>query len=165
VKPKPLTAGAPVPLITPAPVRPVVVSAPASPTPEPPRGIVLGKDPTPVTEAAPPPVSADAEEPTVPTVPSAPETSTPARASSATRSPRSSRGSPKFKNPGDGTVNINTADASELQKLPGVGPAMASRILEHRQQKGRFTDPSQLLDVKGIGSKTLAKMRPFITVN
>jgi competence protein ComEA len=156
-KPKPLTAGAPIPLVTPAPVRPVVVSAPASPTPDPPRGIVLGRDPVPGAEAT-PSVPSDAGEP------STPETAAPARASSSSRSSRASGGSTKFKNPGDGTVNINIADIAELQKLPGVGPAMAARVIEHRQQKGRFTDPSQLMDVKGIGSKTLAKMRPFVTV-
>lgn len=72
--------------------------------------------------------------------------------------------SAKFKNPGDGTVNLNTAGDAELQKLPGVGPAMAARIAEYRQQIGRFTDPKQLMDVKGIGEKKYAKMAPFLTV-
>jgi comEA protein len=159
--PKTVTVGSPVPLRTPAPVNPVVVSAPVAPPSEPPRGIVLGKEPPPVADATPPPLSPEGDvsasdtdmEPTVP-----------ARSSGSARASRSSgsSGSAKFKNPGDGTVNINTAGAAELQKLPGVGPAMAARIMEHRQQKGPFRDVSQLTDVRGIGSKTLAKMRPFI---
>ena len=70
----------------------------------------------------------------------------------------------KFKNPGDGMVNLNTAGAGELQKLPGVGPSTAAKILEYRQGIGRFTDVQQLQDVKGIGEKKFAKMRPFLTL-
>jgi len=73
-------------------------------------------------------------------------------------------GSSKLKNPGEGVVNINTADAAELQRLPRVGPAMAERILTYRQQIGGFTSIEQLLDVKGVGEKTLAKWQPFVTV-
>ena len=73
-------------------------------------------------------------------------------------------GSSKLKNPGEGVVNINTADAAELQRLPRVGPAMAERILTYRRQIGGFTSIEQLLDVKGVGEKTLAKWQPFVTV-
>ena len=73
--------------------------------------------------------------------------------------------SEKLRTPGEGTVNINTADADELQRLPGVGPAMSGRILDYRKQIGRFASPEQLRDVKGIGEKTYAKMESFVRVN
>jgi competence protein ComEA len=76
-----------------------------------------------------------------------------------------SKGSSKLRVPGEGTVNINTADGTELQRLPGVGPALSQRILDYRQQIGRFSDASQLQDVKGIGPKTFAKMQPFVRVD
>jgi len=75
---------------------------------------------------------------------------------------RSSGG--KLKNPGDGTVSINSAGAEELQRLPGVGPSTAQKILDYRQQLGRFTSIEQLMDVKGIGPKKLEKIRPFVTL-
>ncbi|OZG62546.1 competence protein ComEA [Bifidobacterium lemurum] len=64
----------------------------------------------------------------------------------------------------DGLIDLNTADAQELDTLPGVGPAIAQRILDHRASIGRFTSVDQLLDVKGIGMKTLDKMRARVTV-
>jgi competence protein ComEA len=70
----------------------------------------------------------------------------------------------KLRNPGEGTVNINTADESELQRLPGVGPVTAQRILEFRQQNGSFTSAEQLMDVKGIGPKKFEKMAPFVSL-
>lgn len=70
----------------------------------------------------------------------------------------------KFHNPGDGVVHINSADATEMQRLPGVGPSTAQAIIDYRTQIGRFTDPDQLDDVKGIGPKKLEKMRPFIAL-
>lgn len=66
--------------------------------------------------------------------------------------------------PDDGLIDLNTADAQELDTLPGVGPAIAQRILDHRASIGRFTSVDQLLDVKGIGMKTLDKMRAQVTV-
>lgn len=70
----------------------------------------------------------------------------------------------KFKNPGDGTVNINTADLTQLQQLPGVGPSTAQKIVEYRKQIGKFSAKEQLMDVKGIGPKKMEKMAPFITL-
>jgi competence ComEA-like helix-hairpin-helix protein len=63
-----------------------------------------------------------------------------------------------------GPVNVNTATSQELQRLPGIGPAMATRIIEHRTQHGPFRTVSDLLAVKGIGEKTLAKLAPLVTV-
>lgn len=70
----------------------------------------------------------------------------------------------KLKTPSDGTVNINTANAEEMERLPGVGPAMAQRILAHRKEVGTFSSPEQLLEVRGIGDKKFATMQPFVRV-
>jgi len=60
------------------------------------------------------------------------------------------------------TVNVNTADETELAQLPGLGTAMARRIIDHRQEHGPFTTLDGLLDVPGIGPATLAAMRPHL---
>lgn len=61
-------------------------------------------------------------------------------------------------------VNLNTADASTLDTLPGVGPVLSQRIIEHREQVGRFSSVEELLDVSGIGEKLLEKIRPQVVV-
>jgi competence protein ComEA len=66
--------------------------------------------------------------------------------------------------PASRTVNLNTASAAELEVLPGIGPAMARRILEYRSRYGRFSSIDQLDQVKGIGPKTLEKLRPLVRV-
>ncbi len=61
-------------------------------------------------------------------------------------------------------INVNDADETELQRLPGVGPATASAIVDYRTENGPFTTVDDLLKVKGIGYAKLEKMRPYITV-
>ncbi len=61
-------------------------------------------------------------------------------------------------------VNINTADARELESLPGIGPSLAAAILEHRQRIGEFASVDSLLDVSGIGPAKLAQILPLATV-
>ncbi|MGK0716542.1 helix-hairpin-helix domain-containing protein [Leucobacter sp. W1153] len=61
-------------------------------------------------------------------------------------------------------VNINSADQSALESLPGVGPALAQRILDWRSTNGKFGSVEQLLDVAGIGAKTLEGFRDRVTV-
>ena len=71
----------------------------------------------------------------------------------------------KFSAPGQGTVNINTANAEELQRIPGIGPAMAERILDFRKTNGKFTAPEDMLQISGIGEKKFAKMQPYVRVH
>ncbi len=60
-------------------------------------------------------------------------------------------------------ININTATSQELQTLRGIGPALAQRIIEYRQTSGGFSSVGDLKNVKGIGEKTLEKIRASIT--
>jgi competence protein ComEA len=61
-------------------------------------------------------------------------------------------------------VNLNTASLAELDELPGVGPVTAQAILDWRTGNGGFHSVDQLLDVDGIGEKTLADLAPLVTV-
>lgn len=63
-----------------------------------------------------------------------------------------------------GKININTAEAGELDKLPGVGPAIAQKIVEYRTQQGKFKKVSDLLNVPGIGEKKFSKLKEQIKV-
>lgn len=65
---------------------------------------------------------------------------------------------------GAGLVNLNTADATALETLPGIGPALAQRITEYRQQHGSFKTVDQLDEVSGIGPALLEKLRSKVTV-
>ena len=61
-------------------------------------------------------------------------------------------------------VNINTASSRELDALPGIGEVLAQRILDYRKANGAFSSVDELVKVKGIGEKTLEKLRPYATV-
>lgn len=63
-----------------------------------------------------------------------------------------------------GTVNINNAGTAELQSLPGVGEATATKILTWRSTHGRFNRPEDIMNVPSIGEKKFEKMRHLITV-
>lgn len=64
----------------------------------------------------------------------------------------------------DGRVNINLADSTELQEIPGVGPATAEKILAYRQEHGKFSKLDDLKNVDGIGDKTFEKIKDMITL-
>lgn len=63
-----------------------------------------------------------------------------------------------------GPVDINTADAEQLQTLQGIGPALAQRIIDDRTANGLYQTAEDLLRVSGIGEKTLEEIRDHITV-
>jgi competence protein ComEA len=63
-----------------------------------------------------------------------------------------------------GPVDLNTASIDELDRLPGIGPATAAAIVEHRSRNGAFHSVDELRDVPGIGEAKLAQLRPLVTV-
>jgi competence protein ComEA len=60
-------------------------------------------------------------------------------------------------------VNLNTATVTELMQLPRIGQKTAERILAFRKQHGGFQRPEELMNVKGIGEKSYAKLKPFLS--
>lgn len=76
----------------------------------------------------------------------------------------SGAGSGTGSQPSEGLINLNTADAAALEELPGVGPAIAARIVEHREKNGPFTSVDDLLEVSGIGPAKLEGLREQATV-
>jgi competence protein ComEA len=63
-----------------------------------------------------------------------------------------------------GLISINRADLDQLDKLPGVGPSLAARILDLRGQLGSFSDIRQLREVSGIGEKLFANIKDLVTL-
>lgn len=66
--------------------------------------------------------------------------------------------------PREGKVNINTATQSQLEVLPGIGPVKARSIIKYRQENGFFSSIEELLQVNGIGDKTLDGIRELISI-
>ncbi len=62
-------------------------------------------------------------------------------------------------------VHLNTANQTALETLPDIGPSKAQAILEYRTAHGRFSSIDELDNVKGIGEATLAKLRPYLTLD
>ena len=62
-------------------------------------------------------------------------------------------------------VSINTATAEEITIIPGIGPAISSRIVEYREKYGKFSTVDSLLKVKGIGPVKLEKMREYVKID
>ena len=107
---------------------------------------------SPATSLAQSPSPAPAQTQTQPAKPDAPS----GRArSSAAKPARATPSAP---------VNLNTATANDLQTLPGIGRATATRILEYRQKNGGFRKIEDLMNVKGIGEKSFLKLKPLITL-
>ena len=61
-------------------------------------------------------------------------------------------------------MDLNKANAEQLDGLPGVGPVTAQRILAWREAHGRFTRVDELAEVEGIGAKTLERLTPLVRV-
>lgn len=62
-------------------------------------------------------------------------------------------------------ININTASSKELDALPGIGPALAQRIIDYRQKQGGFKTKEEILKVSGIGPKKFTALKDKITIN
>jgi len=62
-------------------------------------------------------------------------------------------------------LDLNTAGVEDLEALPGIGPALARRLVRHRQSLGPFRQVEDLLAVPGIGPKTLARLKPLLTAS
>lgn len=60
-------------------------------------------------------------------------------------------------------VPLNTASREELERLPGVGPVLAARIVEHRERYGPFRRAEHLLMVRGISERRFLQLRPYVT--
>jgi len=69
------------------------------------------------------------------------------------------KSSKKSKKAATGKININTATAKELALIPGIGPVTAKSIIAYRKKNGKFKSTKDLLNVKGIGEKTMKKMK------
>lgn len=64
----------------------------------------------------------------------------------------------------DGRLDLNRATLAEFQRLPGIGPALAQRIVELRERQGRFASAEELRRVPGIGQKKFEAIRELVTV-
>ena len=90
-----------------------------------------------------------------------PTSSAPASSRHASRHRSSGRSGASKLAPGQ-TIDVNTASETDLERLPGVGPSLARRIVEYRQANGPFATPDDMQNVSGIGPSKFAKMEPFI---
>ncbi|TNC16663.1 ComEA family DNA-binding protein [Georgenia sp. 311] len=88
----------------------------------------------------------------------------PPGAPDATGGPPGPAGTAEGVAPAEAVVDLNTADLAALDTLPGVGPAIAQRILDWRGANGSFHSVDELLEVPGIGPATLERLRPKVRV-
>lgn len=73
-------------------------------------------------------------------------------------------GAPGASREKSGKVNINTADAGELEKLPGIGPTLAERIVSYREKNGSFKSIDELKKVSGIGEKKFSEIKDLVEI-
>jgi competence protein ComEA len=69
-----------------------------------------------------------------------------------------------YVSPGDGKINLNTATKEQLEKLTGIGPVLAGKIIEYRESKGSFKTISELKNVSGIGDKKFDQIKDEVVV-
>ena len=62
------------------------------------------------------------------------------------------------------TINLNTATATQIATLPGIGPKTADLIVQYRQKNGPYKKIEEIMNVRGIGEKTFLKLKNRITV-
>jgi competence protein ComEA len=94
----------------------------------------------------------------------APE-SAPAPAGDARRNARSPGAEEAALGPAsDAPIDLNRANAAELEALPGIGPVLAARIVSHRESHGRFVRIEDLLGVRGVGPRLFARLRSRVHV-
>lgn len=81
--------------------------------------------------------------------------------------PIDTRGAPGSQVPSElgYALDLNRASQDDLVQVPGIGPVLAARILEKRQREGRFRRVEELLSVKGIGPRTLERIRSWLKVD
>jgi len=110
--------------------------------------------------------SFDREQPIVRLPPPAPELREPRPRRSPAPSPRAETlGQPAAETaPDPRPLDLNQASVEQIARLPGMGPALARRIIEERERRGRFDSPEALRQVLGLGPKKLAAVRDLIIV-
>jgi len=77
--------------------------------------------------------------------------------------PPASGGGTSGKSVPAGPVDVNTASATDLQKVPGIGEALAQRIVEFREKNGPFAQVDDLVKIRGIGEKSIVRLKPYLT--
>ncbi|MBL7136808.1 MAG: helix-hairpin-helix domain-containing protein [Candidatus Marinimicrobia bacterium] len=82
----------------------------------------------------------------------------------ASRSKATQKNDEKISKPDSYRININTATKDELMKIPKIGPVTAERIILYRMENGRFNSVEELIKVKGIGKKTIERIRGEVTI-
>lgn len=88
----------------------------------------------------------------------------PLRDGQAVRVPAAGEEPPAGKPAQESPIDLNTATQAMLESLPGIGPVLAQRILEYRQEHGGFVTVRDLLQVEGLGAETFAKIEQLVTV-
>lgn len=83
---------------------------------------------------------------------------------SAAQDKPASRGAAKPTAAAPAVVNINTASATDIERLPGIGAKTAALIVEYRQKNGPFKKIEELMNVRGVGEKSFLKLKPHLTV-